>query len=70
METEKELSKRILSITLYIRQHYPELGKYLDEMPITIPDENDPNIDIKNLNDYLESLNNLCSKYGIKHPHN
>ena len=39
METEKELNSKILDITMKIRENYPELSKYLDEMPETIPNE-------------------------------
>lgn len=70
METTiKELNQKILNITMYIRKHYPELSKYLDEMPVSIPDENDPHITIKNLKEYIDSLNTICKKYGVEHPH-
>ena len=62
MKTEKELNAKIMSITNKIRENRPELIKYLDEMPITIPNGDDPEITLKILKDYIESLKNLMNK--------
>jgi hypothetical protein len=62
METEKELNAKILALTMQIQEKHPELSKFLEEMPVTIPDESDPEINIKILKDYYESLNNLLKK--------
>lgn len=62
MKTEKELNAKIMSITNKIRENRPELIKYLDEMPITIPNGSDPEITRKILMDYIESLKNLLNK--------
>ncbi len=67
-ETEKDLNARILKITMTIRDHYPELSKYLDEMPVTIPSENDPEITLKHLSTYYESLNSMLNKYKVDYP--
>lgn len=64
MKTEKELNQAILEITIKIRNKYPELLKYLSEMPVTIPDVDQPEVTIKILSDYLESLENLVEKYS------
>ena len=37
MKTEKELNADILKKTLMIQEKFPELSKYIEEMPITIP---------------------------------
>ena len=63
METEKELNKKIMTITMLIQEQHPELSKYLDEMPITIPNENNPEIKVKNLEEYYLSLTILLEKY-------
>lgn len=68
METEKELTDAILNMTLKIRNEYPELSKYLVEMPITIPDTNNPEINIKILKDYYESLHSILKQYAPNHP--
>ncbi len=68
-----KLSRRILTeITQVIRDiedNYPELQKYLDERPMTLPDENDPDakVDDAVLKEYLSSLNNLVNKYKEEH---
>ena len=67
MKTEKELNQAILEITIKIRNKYPELLKYLSEMPVTIPDVDQPEMTIKVLSDYLESLENLLKKYSPSH---
>ncbi|TDD75474.1 hypothetical protein [Flavobacterium caseinilyticum] len=67
MKTEKELNEAILTITLKIRNDYPELLKFLEEIPITIPDVSNPEINIKTLTDYYESLENIVKKYISNH---
>jgi hypothetical protein len=66
MSTEKELNEAILKKTLMIQEKFPELSKYIEEMPITIPVDN-PEITIKNLTNYLNSLENIIEKYAEKH---
>jgi len=67
MKTE-ELNSKILKITLTIQEKYPELSKYLNEMPVTIPNEKDPEINNKNLKEYYESLTSLLQNYIVEHP--
>ncbi|MFV8345792.1 hypothetical protein [Flavobacterium sp. ZB4P13] len=67
MKTEKELNEAILKITMKIRNDYPELSKYLSEMPVTIPDISNPEINSKTLTDYYESLENMLKKYIPNH---
>jgi pimeloyl-ACP methyl ester carboxylesterase len=68
IKTEKDLNAKILKITMTIKDHYPELSKYLDEMPVTIPSEKDPEITLKHLSSYYESLNSLLNKYKVDYP--
>lgn len=68
MEDIKILYKKILAITMLIEEKYPELTKYLSEMPDTIPNENHPNIDEKALQDYYISLCDILTDYEIEHP--
>lgn len=67
---EKDLTAKILKITLQINDKYPELSKYLEELPVTIPDEKKPEINIKNLQTYYESLNSILNKYILEHSDN
>jgi len=62
METEKELNRKILELTMQIQEKHPELSKFLEEMPVTIPNKEKPEINIKNLKEYYDSLNNLLKK--------
>jgi hypothetical protein len=66
MTTEKELNAAILAKTLMIQEKFPELSKYIEEMPITIP-VNNPEINLKQLTDYYNSLENLIEKYAESH---
>ena len=66
MTTEKELNAAILKKTLMIQERFPELSKYIEEMPITIP-VNNPEINLKQLTDYYNSLENLIEKYAKNH---
>jgi hypothetical protein len=67
MKTEKELNDDILKITMTIKESFPELSKYIEEMPITIPNSSNPEINIKTLKDYYDSLDNLMKKYAKNH---
>ena len=67
MKTKSELNADILKITMTIKQEYPELLKYLNEMPVTIPDSAHPEIDIKTLAAYYNSLNILVKYYSLNH---
>ncbi|MFE3867232.1 hypothetical protein ACFX5E_03975 [Flavobacterium sp. LS2P90] len=66
MKTEKEIEEAILKITMKINTEYPELSKYLEEMPVTIPDIKNPEINIKILQDYYNSLDSILKKYSPK----
>ena len=67
MKTEKELNDAILKITLKIQNDYPELSKYLSEIPVTIPNISNPEINNKVLTNYYESLENIVEKYIPNH---
>lgn len=67
MKTEQELNADILKVTMLIGDKYPELSKYISEMTVTIPDVETPDINIKNLNDYHDSLVAILKKYAPNH---
>jgi hypothetical protein len=67
-QIEKDLNSKILKITMRINDHYPELSKYLEEIPVTVPSENDPEITLNQLKTYYESLNSLLNKYKVDYP--
>jgi 3-oxoadipate enol-lactonase len=64
----QDLNSKILKITMTITEDYPELSKYLDEMPLTVPSEKDPEITLKLLRTYYESLNSLLDNYKVDYP--
>lgn len=70
IETEKKLNSKILEITMQIKDHYPELSKYIEEMEVTIPNENNPEITLHNLRTYCDSLASMFNKYKLEHPEN
>lgn len=63
MKTEKQLNSDILEITMEINEKFPELSKYILEMPATIPNMENPEITRKALQEYYDSLNVLLKDY-------
>jgi hypothetical protein len=66
MDTPNELNRKILDMVDKIRDHHPELIKYLDEMSITLPTENNPKMNAEQLNAYLDSLLHIEMEAEIK----
>ena len=67
MKTENEINKDIIATTMVIDEKFPELSKYIEEMPVTIPNKNEPEINETNLEDYQSSLDALLNKYAAIH---
>ena len=67
MQTIEEINQKILLRTLNIGDNYPELSKYIEEMPITIPNLENPQITLQNLKEYYHSLNVLVINYASTH---
>ena len=69
MELSQKILAEITQVTRDIEDNYPELQKYLDERPMTLPDENNPNakMDDEVLKEYLVSLREMVSKYKDEH---
>lgn len=67
-DAEADLNSKILKITLTIMEQYPELSKYIEEMPVTIPNEKIPERTLNNLKTYYESLSLMLNKYKSEHP--
>jgi hypothetical protein len=49
-----------------LKEDHPELIIFLDEMPVTIPDDSDPHITISILKEYYQSLLNLENLKQLK----
>ena len=67
METEEEINAKIMKVTMIIQENYPELSKYLNEMPITIPIDSRPEVNVQNLQKYYESLIAIFRNYVAEH---
>lgn len=67
MTTPEKLNEAIFLTTIRIQEEFPELVKYLEELPETIPSTNEQGVSIEDLEAYLESLNNLILTYSKEH---
>lgn len=67
MKALKEVLVEITRLTTLIETDYPELHKFLDENPVTIPSANHPQIDCKAMQAYLESLRDLLNHHIENH---
>jgi hypothetical protein len=68
METEEEaLNAEILKYTAQIKELHPEVYEMLDEDTITVPDTLSPEVKIRHLKDYLESLKVILRRYEKTH---
>ena len=67
METSRRLNYNILKTTVAIAAIYPELSKYIEEMPVRFS-AHDAKITSADLSGYLESLNSFLNRYSKSHP--
>mgnify|MGYP000088389590 FL=1 len=67
MKKIQKLPQEINELTVRIEQKYPELYRYLDENPITIPVDDEAKPTHKSFADYLESLKSILEKYMESH---
>ena len=70
METEKKINELIINITNCIHKNYPELVEFIDEMPITLPDQKHPELNVRSLTSYYNSLVNVVEEYEENHKEN
>jgi len=64
-DAKNEWNEKIMKITMRIKDQYPELSKYLNEMPVTIPNEKNPEITLRNLKNYFDSLKSMLETYTL-----
>jgi hypothetical protein len=67
MESQNDLNENIRLTTLKIQEEYPELIKYMNEIPRSFLSSTEKGINNKELKDYLDSLNNLLETYAEEH---
>lgn len=64
MKTKAELERNILSIFHKIQVDFPELSKYIDEMPESFPKNSLKPINEQELLHYYDSLSTLYNEYA------
>lgn len=52
-------NEKIMSLIDLLKEDHPELINFLDEIPMTIPDDIDPHITVNILKEYYQTLQNL-----------
>jgi 3'-phosphoadenosine 5'-phosphosulfate sulfotransferase (PAPS reductase)/FAD synthetase len=67
MKFQNDLNETIFLITVKIQEEFPELIKYLDEIPGNFQFNTKMGVNNKALKDYLDSLNNLLETYAKEH---
>jgi hypothetical protein len=67
MKSKNDLNDNIRLITLKIQEEYPELIKYMNEIPVNFLSNSEKGITNNELKSYLDSLNNLIEKYAKEH---
>ncbi|WP_233592283.1 hypothetical protein [Flavobacterium sp. RSP15] len=65
MKTKMQLEQSIIKITTTINQEYPELSKFIIEMPENNSESEE--VTIKSLEEYYNSLKDLLDKYAKTH---
>lgn len=68
METKKELTDKILQLTILIQERYPELSKYLSEVQDTLPVLEHPEVDAEALAKYYQTIDEMLKDYLLEHP--
>jgi len=61
-QLQRELVRDIQQLTNRLRNEFPELYERLGEMPVTLPDDPDPDVDMDALRNYLGSLRNILEQ--------
>ena len=67
MKTKAELEQDIIHITMKIHHEFPELSKYIAEMPLKVSGTDTEGVDKKSFKEYYNSLNELVSEYSKTH---
>ncbi len=65
MKTETELNNDIFNLTIAIQRRFPELARYISELPVALPCKADAHINVRALTDYYNSLNLLQKDYTL-----
>lgn len=67
MKTKADWNQDIINITMKIEKEFPELSKYIKEMPVKDSEKVKEGPSIKNLEEYYNSLSEQLRKYSKTH---
>lgn len=67
MKTAAEWEEDIANIILKIHNEFPELSKYINEMPDSFTGKDNDEIATKNFKEYYNSLEQLIAEYTKTH---
>ena len=67
MKSQNDLNEKIVKATIEIEEKFPELTKYLNEMPDHFLFSTKREVQRKDLRDYLDSLNQLLKTFAMNH---
>lgn len=70
MDKLPKIFTEITELTNKIEKEYPEIYKFLEEDPMTIPNMAHPNTDEKVMQAYLDDLKQLVRRYKETHESN
>lgn len=68
MKTATDWDKDILRITLEINQKFPELVKFMNEIPVKVLEKDNEAANVKNMEEYYHSLETIVKNYSKTHP--
>ncbi|WP_373548483.1 hypothetical protein [Haliscomenobacter sp.] len=67
MKTKTELEQDIINITMRIHKEYPELSKYIAEMPVKVAGIDPAGMSSNDLQGYYNSLEEVLAEYSKTH---
>jgi len=67
MKDLHNILREITQLTTTIETNYPELYRFLDENPMTLPVSKHPHMDKKVMQEYLETLKELLEHHLETH---
>jgi hypothetical protein len=63
METEKDLNAKILKVRKFIKDQYPDLYEFIEEIPVKGLSLKNPEKSVKALRTYYDSLHLMLNQY-------
>jgi hypothetical protein len=67
MKTAKEWNQKIIDLSQRITREFPELSKYISEIPVKISEKYKPGATAENLKEYYNSLAAIVRNYSSTH---